>query len=1212
MISVILYGRNDNYGYNLHKRAALSINCIAEVLSGETDEIVFVDYNTPDELPTFPEAIADTLTANARQRLRVLRVRPYIHERYKSRTHLAALEPIARNAGVRRSNSSNRWVLSTNTDLVFVSKRRQPLTDVVRGLRGGLYHAPRIEIPEVLWESLERNNPRAAIQSIRDWGWALHLNEIVYGNEIILYDGPGDFQLLERQRLVEIHGFNEDMLLGWHVDSNLAKRMELLAGKVRDLGNEVYAYHCDHTRQATPMHSYVRIENDWQRFVRDVVRADIPQQAESWGCAQDEIEEIRLTSGLAQAHICGLKHAIGPRLRQPLVAHYTDGSFDAESYDARHVVPFLIDLLCSYPKNTVIGWHGARIDTLRIFARAWNSLGFERPILVDNSFVDLASFATVLDTRLVPADAVRERATVFVLDFGKTERLRSDAAEGHEQKAVAQRLLDIVATERRRFVEGGPLRKIVTIGAINNEYETLVARHVAAGYVPFSTRIRQGYILLPFQGEQNWLPALKPGEAGIRSGRFIGSRKTAVGLVAFGPYKHLPPGKYQLNIDIGLDEADQPRLPADDPCLLIELRASFNLFAADALSVDDLKSPRRFIFTVPEAIGEDLKTAIEVRVITVRPLAFVIRKLNIEAIQSAEIADSVLTITSWLPFLRLGPAGRCEDGTVAAERGHEGYVVFGPYWPLNPGRYELVATIDMLQPEQAFPDDISLGVVDIAVNTDQLTKAEIRPDHLAKGGIRLAFEVPPAAADGVPPLVETRVWTSGHVGLLIRAMNVRKRITAEDDSDLTEPADVAAAAQPHSRTGTAFTKCADMPTDPDTSAWRDNPFSLLAQKWHEVPATHEDRFSTKNLLMLSDDELLAAWNQRAAQVRGAKGIHVGDWEVYVYADLFKGRKVIEVGPGLGVLGISFLERGAKMTFVDVVESNLKMIERVCRIKKLENVKFLHLKQFDDLQQLDTDYDAIFAHGSLHHAPTEVIKPEFTALASRLKVGGRFIMLTYPKSRWQNEGSPDFSQWGKSTDGEATPWAEWYDVPKLLKQLMPCRFHVLMTFDNIANGDMNWFDLVRTDGDSLFDEPQPQNCEPLSGAVQAHDLASRPNWTGSSVTRSDDGVTVQTGPARWGYAAEVQIAGLLPIGPGWLSVDLQVDRGIVGVGVPEKGGEQFLCERQFGDGATLPSLTMPVFIRIPDLSCAEAVIVRNAAVDGASKVLIRSMNILKQL
>ena len=61
MISVIVYGRNDSHGYNLHKRAAISFNCIAEVLTHKDDEIIFVDCNTPDDMPTFPEAIADTV-----------------------------------------------------------------------------------------------------------------------------------------------------------------------------------------------------------------------------------------------------------------------------------------------------------------------------------------------------------------------------------------------------------------------------------------------------------------------------------------------------------------------------------------------------------------------------------------------------------------------------------------------------------------------------------------------------------------------------------------------------------------------------------------------------------------------------------------------------------------------------------------------------------------------------------------------------------------------------------------------------------------------------------------------------------------------------------------------------------------------------------------------------------------------------------------------
>ena len=99
MISVVLYGRNDAHGYNLHRRAALSLNCLAEVLTDDDDEIVFVDYNTPDELPTFIEAIADTLTPRCLDVLRVLRVPAALHrERFAPLTHLPAVEPVCRNA----------------------------------------------------------------------------------------------------------------------------------------------------------------------------------------------------------------------------------------------------------------------------------------------------------------------------------------------------------------------------------------------------------------------------------------------------------------------------------------------------------------------------------------------------------------------------------------------------------------------------------------------------------------------------------------------------------------------------------------------------------------------------------------------------------------------------------------------------------------------------------------------------------------------------------------------------------------------------------------------------------------------------------------------------------------------------------------------------------------------------------------------------------
>ena len=206
MISIVLYGRNDSYGYNLHKRAALSLNCMAELLVDRDDEILFVDYNTPNDYPTFPEAIQDTLTDTARARLRVLRVRSDIHERFRRQTRLLALEPISRNVAIRRSNPANRWVLSTNTDMIFVPPAPGTSLSGIAAARCStdFDHAPRFEVPELLWEGLDRSKPQQVIDTVREWGSALHLNEVVLSVDVVLFDGPGDFQLMLRSDLINI------------------------------------------------------------------------------------------------------------------------------------------------------------------------------------------------------------------------------------------------------------------------------------------------------------------------------------------------------------------------------------------------------------------------------------------------------------------------------------------------------------------------------------------------------------------------------------------------------------------------------------------------------------------------------------------------------------------------------------------------------------------------------------------------------------------------------------------------------------------------------------------------------------------------------------------------------------------------------------------------------------------------------------------------
>jgi hypothetical protein len=239
-----------------------------------------------------------------------------------------------------------------------------------------------------------------------------------------------------------------------------------------------------------------------------------------------------------------------------------------------------------------------------------------------------------------------------------------------------------------------------------------------------------------------------------------------------------------------------------------------------------------------------------------------------------------------------------------------------------------------------------------------------------------------------------------------------------------------------------------------------NWIAALADKWHEIPLTATERGSSIDQLKLSDDELIRWWDDVARQKREQDFIA---WMIEVYRDFIRGKKLIEVGPGMGWFGVECLKFGATVTFIDVANSNLRLIERVCRIKELRGDAYLPLCEFSDPLKLSDDYDAVFAIGSLHHTPSEIAKPEFEALASRLKIGGRFIALTYPKERWEHEGRKPFSEFGKGTDGPRTPWAEWYDVEKFMAQLAPNKFRVLLDFNfgPSRKDDFNWFDLQRT-------------------------------------------------------------------------------------------------------------------------------------------------------
>jgi hypothetical protein len=489
MISVIVYGRNDAHGYNLQRRAALSLNCIAEVLTDPDDELIFVDYNTPDELPTFIEAISDTLTGRCLDLLRVLRVPAATHERrFAARTHLPALEPVARNVAARRANPANRWLLSTNTDMIFVPLADRSISDICRDLPDGFYGLPRFELPEWLWERLPRSDPKLALPEVEHLGPALRLDEPTTSHEWIRFDAPGDCQLILREDLIAIDGFNEEMLHGYHVDSNLSRRMLLHRGSIESLEGHLAGYHCNHNRTPTVYHGR-RIENDLHRFFYAVDQPTVAEQRDTWGLPDVSVSEVPLRDSM---------DATGARALIEVMPAHPRSRWDAMetpfilTYDSGHVLPFIADTLFVSARDGTVGYIGVNTVLQRMLADTVDALGFERPLAVA-PFEDMTAIERIAD-----------RADILIIDLGvdvsESEAFLHDLGR-RELGTIPPGLVDALPVlyqlfdlERARYKREGHPRPVVLVNSSAVFWEASVLTQFDCSYATVHSRVRRATV----------------------------------------------------------------------------------------------------------------------------------------------------------------------------------------------------------------------------------------------------------------------------------------------------------------------------------------------------------------------------------------------------------------------------------------------------------------------------------------------------------------------------------------------------------------------------------------------------------------------------------------------------------------------------------------------------------------------------------------------
>lgn len=504
MFSIIIYGRNDSHGYNLHKRAATSLNAFAEVMTCPNDEILFVDYNTPDDHPTFPEAIHDTLTEKTKAHLRIFRVRPANHLEIGRRTHLRALEAQSRNVALRRSNPANRWVLYTNSDVLIVPRLRgESLSDIIAGLPDGFYETPRFEIPEMMWEAaFNRQNPGENLEKLRQWAPRFHLNQIASNVLPMRYDGMGDFQLVLREDVFSIHGFDESMILGWHCDTNLAARLALYRGGPETLVDKVFAYHCVHTRVEAANNRGRRTKmNSLERYHWQLTTPFIESQAESWGWPDRDIEEIRLNrDSVFSRFSAGIDATITPAVEPYRTTTLESHVFKDLTYDLRHTLPFVCDQVLTYPRETNVMVVPSRPDFVEYFAKAWRAMGFSGQVIVPSECDHIPKEIEAVE--IAPfSDAVR-RPKVFIFEFGyASQKIDDPVRTGRVPSDEDARALDVVLQlfkraaadeEQTRPEDRWTPRRFVGVNVINNVVWETFSGVVSANLTPFCCQVASG------------------------------------------------------------------------------------------------------------------------------------------------------------------------------------------------------------------------------------------------------------------------------------------------------------------------------------------------------------------------------------------------------------------------------------------------------------------------------------------------------------------------------------------------------------------------------------------------------------------------------------------------------------------------------------------------------------------------------------------------
>lgn len=282
-VSVVLVGRNDDYGGRQVERVNYSINCMLDTF----DEIIYVDWNTEGS-----ETLTDVLDIRVHpEKLTIITVPPSQCRELMGEheyTHgQKCCEVLARNIGIRRATGD--IIVDSNTDII--PPKREHLNVLLKDTRiGDMWTIAKHDVEvDVLHKMYEQTR---SYMNVRD------LIPIHYGvnpisarlicpflemNKQTLLQLPpehhhvasslicacGDMQIARKETWYAIKGFEESMIKRMYVDSIVQYKVIMNGGTVRAT-NFPPIYHIEHARDNSPS-------------VQNVQQPETGKNLDTWG-----------------------------------------------------------------------------------------------------------------------------------------------------------------------------------------------------------------------------------------------------------------------------------------------------------------------------------------------------------------------------------------------------------------------------------------------------------------------------------------------------------------------------------------------------------------------------------------------------------------------------------------------------------------------------------------------------------------------------------------------------------------------------------------------------------------------------------------------------------------------------------------------------------------------------------------------------------------